>query len=218
MTETQAAQDKRRTNELLDSLHEAQQAKNEYEVSLDDFNLLLKAYNDNLNWIRIGEISIENVASNHRHYANAIITRVNFTNSAMRHCHFNSAILCSSTFTNVDFFDSIFTKTDLEGVEFINCDLSDCYFVQADLSNTKGLKTVFPVGSHGRLIYAYVLDGEIRIQAGCRNETPTEIRDAINYSYEDDPVNKADYLGAVKYIEQWGKAEIKRLKARAKVK
>lgn len=216
MTETQAEQDKRRTAELLDSLVEAQQAKNEYEVSLDDFNLLLKAYNDNLSWIRIGRVSIENAASNHHRYTNAIITGVNFTNSVMRHCRFHDAVLCSSTFTNVDFYDSSFGKADLEGVEFINCNLNDCNFAQADLRSVKGLKTVLPVGGHGRLVYAYVLDGQIRIQAGCRNGTPIEIRDAVNDDYEDDPVNKADYLDAVKLLEAWGKREIKRLKASSK--
>lgn len=218
MTETQAAQDKRRTAELLASLHEAQAGGYEYEISLNDYNLLLKSNCDGLDWIWIGWVSTENVASNHHRYINAVITGVDFTNSTMRHCRFNSAKLCSSTFTNVDFYDSSFDKADLEGVEFINCNLNDCYFVQADLRNVKGLKTVSPVGSHGRLVYTYVLDGEIRIQAGCRNGTPIEIRDAVNRDYENDPVNKADYLGAVKYLEQWGKVEIKRLKVKAKAK
>lgn len=115
MTETQAAQDKRRTAELLDSLFEAQEAKNEYEVGLDDFNLLLKENRVSLSLIRIGWIRMDNVASNHRRYTNASMMGMNFTNSVMRHCRFNSATLCSSIFTNVDFYDSTFNKADLGG-------------------------------------------------------------------------------------------------------
>lgn len=152
---------------------------------------------------------------------------MNFYCNDFTHC-----VLNGSTFIDCNLTGARFNHSELNGVQFINCDLNASCFYSADMrwckfqnsdletvnfnqayiGMVKGLKIVDPVGDHGRLVYAWVIDGEIHIQAGCRNAAPLELREAIERDYWHDPDGLADYLDAVTLLENWGKREINRLK------
>lgn len=200
--------------QLYDAHEAAELTRNHWMVNEDEFRLLVE-HGSPLNRIRLNYDVLKNVSVSQRSLNDAHITNLEISESAFRYCRFINTQMWYNTFTDVDFKGSDFTHTDLEQSEFINCNLKNCWFVTANIPRVKGLKTVSPVGHHGRLIYAYVHNGEIRIQAGCRNATPDNMRTAIMSNY-DKGAYRSDYLGAIKYLEAWGKSEIKRLKAKAK--
>jgi hypothetical protein len=211
------SEDKSRLQTLRDELFEAQSQKTPYQINLEDFKLLAEK-RGNLNWIQNDFASMSDFNLNGKLFDHAQLYNTHFTNGSMRNSRFTNANMHSGTYINVDFFDAGFYKADLEGVEFINCNLAYCRFAQADLTRVRGLRTITSVGDYGRLIYAYVYNGEIRIQAGCRNGTVAEIKAAVADKYEYDKDGLQDYNDAIWLLERWGKREIKRLKAAAKSK
>jgi hypothetical protein len=203
-------------NRLSDKQVAAIAAGDTWGVNREEFDLWLAHRND-CTWMRTHFNDHQNVNADYKVFNNAHLGATNFKDSLFHSCRFINAKMWHSTFTNVDFSNSDFNSADLEQSEFINCDLKDCWFIGAALFHVQGLRVISGVGHHGRLIYAYVYNGEIRIQAGCRNDMPEAVREAIKYEYRDS-VYLADYLGVVKLLENWGKLEIKRLKAKAKNK
>lgn len=137
-----------------------------------------------------------------------------FTGAILCHAGFVNATLTGSVFHSANMRNVDLCRADLEETDFANADLMYAYLLQASLSWVKGFKVVAPVGRAGRLIYAYTRNGEIRIQAGCRNATPDDMRTAIRNTYHtaDRRDDRNDYLDAVKLLESWGKREIKRVR------
>lgn len=205
-------------NNSLKKLIAKQETAIEHKISWgvdqNDFTLL-NANVANMQWMRWQFASLKNVVIANKNFNHANLSVTDISNSEITNCLFNHVSLHSSLYTNVNFTHCDFSYTDFEQSEFVNCNLKNCWFGGTLIPRVRGLKTVNPVGQYGRLIYAYVFNGEIRIQAGCRNDTPDAVREAIMWDYEKG-ADRSDYLGAVKYLEYWGKAEIKRLKTRAK--
>ena len=78
----------------------------------------------------------------------------------------------------------------------------------ANLGGVNGIKAVSCVGDSKRLVFSYVFNDEIRIQAGCRNGTKQEIIDAINKDYADKPILKKEYLAAIEYLTIYFEASL----------
>lgn len=135
-----------------------------------------------------------------------------FENMNLRSVSFDGASLHEAYFKDCNLSEVGWSRTDLTRTKFINCDLSGIGLDQINIRCVTGLKVVGPVGRAGRNIVGYVYDGEIRIQAGCRNDKSNGIRAAVREEYAYDLMNQADYYDAIKLLEAWGKREIKRLK------
>lgn len=142
----------------------------------------------------------------------------NFSHANLHWAEFRECRLVAARFNDADLNGSVFHKTDLSGADFTGANLANASFVGADMIGVIGLKIICPVGGSGRLIYAYVYEGKIRIQCGCHNGTPKETRAAIERKYGkggywDEPDDLADYLDAVALLEKWGQRELERVKA-----
>lgn len=201
--------------ETLESLAQAQKVECLCYLTHEEFSALLET-DHAAEYASVRRFQGSGLNLKYRNFHHASITVSHFTDCQMRHTAFGEAALSYTTFTNCDLDEADFAKADLSEVDFRNCNLEGCYFGGAFAMAVRGLKTISPVGSKGRLIYAYVYDGDLRIQAGCRNGTADEIRAAVKLNYDDDPVGRRDYLGAIKYLEAWGKDEKRRLKQLAK--
>ena len=94
--------------------------------------------------------------------------------------------------------------------DLIRANLYGATLYGANLYGANGVKTVAPVGQSGRLIYAYIHEAQIHIQAGCRNGTPDEIRAAVEKDYASNLDGQADYMDAIDLLEKWGKRELAR--------
>ena len=94
--------------------------------------------------------------------------------------------------------------------DLIRANLEGATLYGANLYGANGVKTVAPVGQSGRLIYAYIHEAQIHIQAGCRNGTPDEIRAAVEKDYASNLDGQADYMDAIDLLEKWGKRELAR--------
>ena len=98
----------------------------------------------------------------------------------------------------------------LYGANLYGANLEGANLYGANLYGANGVKTVAPVGQSGRLIYAYIHEAQIHIQAGCRNGTPDEIRAAVEKDYASNLDGQADYMDAIDLLEKWGKRELAR--------
>ena len=101
-------------------------------------------------------------------------------------------------------------ERDLEGANLYGANLKGANLYGAYLYGATGIKVVVPVGRSGRLVYAYIYDTQIRVQAGCRNGTPDEIRAAVDNDYASDTDGRADYMDAIELLEKWGMRELAR--------
>lgn len=167
----------------------------------------------NWEYVYINGKQFENQKLDHSRFGFADLDMNRFNAVSMHYAQFNHANLRDCLFTNCDLGSASFNKADLTHANFTGSDLEDCSFEGANLRYVTGLKMVTPVGHNGRNLYAYVYQGKIRIQAGCRNDVPKAIRVAVREDYDDDPINQADYMDAITLLEKWGRRELVRVKA-----
>jgi hypothetical protein len=161
--------------------------------------------------------NFENLDASYLRFAKGFASLQHFTRCDLNNANFFGSQMTETVFENCNLFDVSFRNCDLTGAEFLNCNMKMLNIWGADLDRVEGLKVVSSVGSRGRLVYAYVYEGETRIQAGCRNATPDKMREAIDMTYggfsEDNP-DREDYLDAVLLLERWGEREMTRLASR----
>lgn len=168
-------------------------------------------------------LSTERIAASSLDFRNCDLRYIDFERCAFRNCTFDGANLTSMNARHAQFESCTFVGAHLSNADFSHTDMLYCYFTNADLESvalentdirmSEGLKIIMPVGSNGRLVYAYTRAGKTRIQAGCRNATPRQMRKAIKEDYNARDPNYDDYMTAVSFFEAWGKREKLRLAA-----
>ena len=72
---------------------------------------------------------------------------------------------------------------DLYGADLRDADLRGANLCRADLRGARGVAAAGPVGEESRMIYGHIFQGEIRIQAGCRNMPVEEMKTAVQEKY-----------------------------------
>lgn len=199
-------------NELQLRRRTARIEQSHWTINLDDFKR--GCYLGVLDWERVylNCRTIKSLNLGSARFGSADLDNNLFETVDFRFARFYDAALQNTHFIDCNLIAANFNEANLSHVDFTGSNLMDCTFEGTNLRHVTGLKMITPVGCNGRNVYAYVDQGQIRIQAGCRNDEPDGIRAAVREDYADDPVNKADYLDAVTLLEKWGKRELKRVK------
>lgn len=165
--------------------------------------------------VRLGHNDLADLDLHDFVFKGSRVQYVNFNRCNLNYAIFEDAAAYDASFISASLRQADFERADLEKADFTNADLAGAYFAGARLYATVGIMTVGPIGQFGRVIYAYTRNGEIRIQAGCFNGTPEQLLAAIDEKYLVRSLRKyrQDYRDAVRYLEAWGKREVKRVTA-----
>lgn len=198
---------------LTDEQNAAQAANLTFVMTAPDFERALSYGANAFHRVFMNYKEFANLDMAWRRFEHADLDYCTFENCNLTGVNFTAASVRGAKFINCSLSGASFRDTHLNYTEFVNCDLDGITLIGTQVKKTSGLTTIAPVGRSGRTVYAYVRDGKIRIQAGCRNATPTQTRKAIREDYASNSAYQEEYLDAVKFLERWGKREIARLSA-----
>lgn len=198
---------------LTDEQNAAQAANMTFTITTPDFERALSYGANAFHRVFMNGREFANLDMAWRRFEHADLDYCSFENCDLNGVNFTDASVRGVKFINCSLSGASFRDTHLNYAEFVNCDLDGITLIGTRVKETSGLMTIAPVGRSGRTVYAYVRDGKIRIQAGCRNATPTQTRKAIREDYADYEAGCEEYLDAVKFLERWGEREIARLSA-----
>lgn len=157
----------------------------------------------------LGDLNLRNFD-----FKNADLHGSGFFRSDLDYAIFENALVYNARFASASLRQADFEGADLASSDFANADLAGAYMYGARLEAASGIKTAGPVGQMGRIIFAYTRGGQLRIQAGCYNGTPEALLQAIDAKYKTRKGMSAhyrDYRDTVRYLEAWGKRELRRV-------
>lgn len=177
-------------------------------------NKLLEHGHDDFRWANFSGTEYPGIDLSYKMLQHANIGSGDFSGANFDHTSLEDAICYGCDFTNANLEQVNLERAQMQNCEFANANLKNVYIYGTDFIRAKGIKLLGPVGGTGRTIYAYTHNGEIRIQAGCFNGTPNELREAVNakYCHKSDLHDRMDYRDAIAYLERWGNRELKRVK------